>query len=547
MKQKKGNVSLKSPLNSVKNDSIVKKQHISGANTPAKGTPGKVNQKKTGKTPVKVVPPKKVEEEEVDDSEEEEDSGADVAAGVADDAGDSGAEEQDEDVAEDEDEDDEDEDEDGGNGDLDNDAEQDDDEPVEAPIGRKTTETQKVSKSKKAKAAVEIGVPKIKTGALPKDFPQDQVLVVKNLPKQYKQIDLVEIFAKYGTLHTIHNIHGPVSSVAYIAYTAPEEAEAAQAATDNNAKVKGVTINVNVQTPNPKKVKKAESKQKASEEKQTAIEDKKRKIQESKSRTVYIKSLKSGTTEDQVREHFAECGEIESVNVFSRHQHSYGFVCFEDESSIAAATKLHNSVLNGMNIWVLQSDQQVKEVTKDPQRTILIKNNQSLESIDPAKLDSIFSKCGEIESTSILCKKNVLAFITFKDEKGAKKALKLNGSSSQGLDLEIEEYKVITPKHKTTVFIQNVKPGVTENEIREIFASTGPIESVNVLGGFATVKFEDTESFCKAFLLNETYIRGQLIFLEPYSERKQSILRNQNRKRPAPFNKGGHSKKLKTN
>lgn len=55
--------------------------------------------------------------------------------------------------------------------------------------------------------------------------------------------------------------------------------------------------------------------------------------------------------------------------------------------------------------------------------------------------------------------KNVLAFVTFKDQKSAKKALKLNGTSAQGIDLEIEEYKVITPKYKTTVFVQNVRAG----------------------------------------------------------------------------------------
>lgn len=52
-----------------------------------------------------------------------------------------------------------------------------------------------------------------------------------------------------------------------------------------------------------------------------------------------------------------------------------------------------------------------------------------------------------------------MAFITFKDQKAAKKALKLNGTSVQGIDLEIEEYKVNTPKSKSTVFVQNLRSG----------------------------------------------------------------------------------------
>lgn len=95
--------------------------------------------------------------------------------------------------------------------------------------------------------------------------------------------------------------------------------------------------------------------------------------------------------------------------------------------------------------------------------------------------------------------------------------------------------------------------GVTQEEIRELFASTGPIESVNVFNNFAIVKFEDTDSFCKAFLLNESYVRGQIIFLEPYSEKKQAVLRKIhqkpgfNRKRPADSQQKGFAKKSKPN
>ncbi|XP_011194874.2 DNA-binding protein modulo [Zeugodacus cucurbitae] len=563
MKQKKGNAVAKSPLNGVKNDSIIKKQK-SEVSTPAKGTPAKKNQKKFGKTPVKEVPPKKVEVEEEDESEEEEDSGADVAEDIINEAEDSNAEDQEED---DEDDDDDDDDEDDDNeGLLDNEAEEDDDEgddnaeddeddeePAEAPIEKQPTEVPAKAKSKKSKSSEETGVQKIKTGALPKDFPKEQVLVVKNLPKQYKQIDIVEVFAKFGPLHAIHNIHGPVSSIAYVAYESPEEAEAAQAATNNTAKVKGAVLSVSIQAPNSKKVKKAELKKKTSEEKRESFEENKRKIEESKSRTIYVKNLKAGTTQDEVNSHFANCGAIESVKVITRGQNSFSFVCFENESAVPAALKLHNSILNDSNIWVLKSDQQFKEMTKDPQRTILLKNNTNLTNFESSKLEAIFSKVGEVETYSILCKKNVLAFITFKDQKAAKKALKLNGTSAQGIDLEIEEYKVITPKNKSSIFIQNLKQGVTEEEIRELFASTGPIESVNIINNFAIVKFEDTESFCKAFLLNESYLRGQIIFLEPYSDKKQQQLKKNhqkpgfNRKRPADSQHKGFAKKNKPN
>ncbi|XP_018798821.1 PREDICTED: DNA-binding protein modulo [Bactrocera latifrons] len=563
MKQRKSNVGVKSPLNGVKNDSIVKRQKNSEVSTPAKGTPAKNNQKKLGKTPVKEVPPKKVEleEEEEEESEEEEDSGADVAEDVVNEGEDSEAEDEEDNDNDDDDnendDDDESEEEDENIEELveneaeevdepeDDSEEDDDEEPAEVPIEKRASESSAKDKSKKPKSSDETGVQKIKTGALPKDFPKEQVLIVKNLPKKYKQIELVEIFAKFGTLDTIYNIHGPASCVAYVAYTSPEEAEAAQEATDKIAKVKGAVLKVSIQTPNAKKLKKAE-----------ALKEKKKKIEETKDRTIYVRNLKFGTTEDQIRSHFANCGAIESVNLYKKNPFPPTcFVCFEDESALPSAFKLHNSILNDNNIWVYKTHEIKGELAKDPQRTILLKNNSNLSNFEFSKLEGIFSKCGEIdvESSRIICKRNVLAFVTFKDQKAAKKALKLNGTSAQGIDLEIEEYKVIIPKNKSTVFIQNIKPGVTEEEIRELFASTGPIENVNVISNFATVRFADTDSFCKAFLLNESTLRGQVIFLEPYSEKKKDVLRKIhhkapfNRKRPAGSQFNSFAKRSKPN
>ncbi|XP_067616488.1 DNA-binding protein modulo [Eurosta solidaginis] len=560
MKQKKGNVSLKSPLNGAKNDCIAKTPKNVGPKTPAKGTPAKFTPKKGAKTPVKVVPPRDLVEEE----EEEEDSGADVAAGVIEaEASDVEEEEGGNDDSDDEEDDDaenggqdeeDDDDEDAENGGQDDEESDEDDDinvPDEAPIGKESEGlTPKLKKGNKANADNETGVPNIKTGALPKDFPKNQVLVVKNLPRTYKQIDLVEVFAKFGTLHTIYNNHGPNGSVAFVAYSSPEEAEAAQVATNEIAQVKGKTIAVNIQLTN-KKIKGTEDRKKSAEEKKASYEEKKRKIEESKDRTVYVKNLKRTITEDKIKEHFAECGDIESIRKVVRPPSCYAFITFTDVSSVSMALKRHYSILDEKNIWVMKSDVDVKEM-KDPLRTVIVKNTKSLEYVDPEILELAFSSCGEIENISILCTKNVLAFVTYKDPKCAKKALKLTGTTTEDLELEVEEYKVITPKSRLAIFIQNIKPDVTEEDIRERFASCGPIENVIVnKHGYAIVRFEDMDGFCKSFSLNETFLHGNMLFLEPYSEKKQVMLKKKhtsplNRKRQgAPYQKSGYGKKRK--
>ncbi|XP_065372473.1 DNA-binding protein modulo [Calliphora vicina] len=357
---------------------------------------------------------------------------------------------------------------------------------------------------------------KVKTGEIPSTVPANKIVHVTKLPKKCKQVDVVEAFAKYGAIDQIHIVTTPGGTVANVAY---KTEKAATAALEANKKVKVLDSLIWV----TKYAKSSDKKQKT-------------KINESRERSVYVRYLKAGTTEDQLRAHFEGCGEMERVKLVNKFNTTFGFVTFTDTSSKEAALKLHNSVLNDVNIGVCENNENPTQVGQlyDEKLTVMVKNKQSFECVEVAKLESIFSKCGEIESMDIVCKKNVLAFITYKTEQAAQKALKLNGKTEQGIELESELYNPFNKK--TAIYISNLPKECTEEDLTKCFSRAGEITNIVHKGGYAIIRFVDSDAYCKSFLFNESFIKKQMIFVEPHSIRKKAVMKS---KIPKNFQKKG--------
>ncbi|XP_061396378.1 DNA-binding protein modulo-like [Musca vetustissima] len=353
---------------------------------------------------------------------------------------------------------------------------------------------------------------KVKVGPVADDVPIDCIVHVNKLPKKTKVIDIVEVFAEYGPIDTVHIQEGPAACTANIAFKNAKSATAALSA--DKASIKGSNISVTKKQISAKKQKKT----KESAPKEDARE-----------RTVYVKFLKRGTTEEQLREHFSACGDIEDVRIILKNSIAYGFVAFTEKKMVKEALKLHNSILNGSTIGVLESSADNNKVSKrDPSLTIVLKNTQNLESVEGDKLESIFEKCGEIESMDVVCRKNTLAFITFKEKEAVEKAYKLNGKKVKDISLDLEAYNPDKPK--TSIFVSHIGKDVTEEDLKEHFSKSGDISSVILKKGFAIIHFKDSDGYCKSFLLNESILKGQMLFLEPHSIRKQTMLKTKNNK-----------------
>ncbi|XP_075154561.1 modulo [Haematobia irritans] len=360
---------------------------------------------------------------------------------------------------------------------------------------------------------------KVATGPICDDIPYDRILHINKLPKKCKVIDIVEVFAEYGPIDTVHIQEGLVDSTANISF---KNANATTLALSANKKlIKGSPIVVTMKQNNAKKIKKANEKASANE---------------SRDRSVYVKFLKRGTTEEQLKLHFSSCGDVENVRVIIKNSITYAFVTFSTKEMVADALALHNSVLNGNTIGVFESSVDAAEqmAKRDPTLTVMLRNNQHLEHIEGKKIESIFKKCGEIESMDVICRKNCLAFITFKSPSAVEKAFELNGKTVEDIALEVVAYNPEKPK--TSIFIINIARDVNEEDLRNHFSKSGDISSVILKKGFAIIHFKDSDGYCKSFLQNESLLKGQMIFLEPYSFKKNKVLKfkqNQGKKRPS--------------
>lgn len=332
----------------------------------------------------------------------------------------------------------------------------------------------------------------------------DKTIVVSNLPDEdeYTEKDLVAAFSKYGPIQTIKPIDSKPGS-ALISFKKLKAARKAVAEGNVTLKTNTETITLNLTRRKSDTIKKER--------------DVRRDC------TVFVKNLKKGITAEKLKKHFANCGDIDDVTLILKR--GFGFITFKKPESVQAALKLHCTVLSGTTIGVYLHNIDNKMAIRDPKRTIFLRNMQKLGSVSKEKLEKVFENVGEIQDIDIVCGKNVLAFITFKDPESMVNAQKLDGSTVDGLQLEIRQYNFPTFNTNTSVFMMNVKPGVTEAEIRKFFEYAGEISNISIKNGFAVAKFADTDGFCKSFLLNEAILAGQPVFLEPFSEKKSYYIK----------------------
>lgn len=192
------------------------------------------------------------------------------------------------------------------------------------------------------------------------------------------------------------------------------------------------------------------------------------KLQKEKNNKTYtglhIRNLVHKTSEEQLKEHFKACGEIEQVKVVEKAKKTFAFVVFKDEASEAEALKLHNSVLNGVNIIVVKNDPSFSEAKwvdrYEENRTVVVKNKQSFENLDNEKvnkLQEVFAKYGEIERMDVLCREHTLAMVIYKNEADAQKAFELNNTTVNDFEIELQSFeKKGFINNNTTIFVSNL-------------------------------------------------------------------------------------------
>ncbi|XP_059146197.1 RNA-binding protein 34-like [Physella acuta] len=173
-------------------------------------------------------------------------------------------------------------------------------------------------------------------------------------------------------------------------------------------------------------------------------------------------------------------------------------------------------------------------------RTIFVGNCPL--SADKKVLKKLFKEYGDIETIRFRCApaaepdlprraivitknfhekcNNYVAYVVFKEEDSAKKALERNGYVLDGLHLRVD-IAAMFKKHdkKRSIFVGNLPFTITEEELRDHFEDCGEIINVRVvrdrqtnLGkGICYVQFESKDSVSLALKLNKSELQGRPI------------------------------------
>eukprot|EP01098_Paradermamoeba_levis_P009047 TRINITY_DN3748_c1_g1_i1.p1 TRINITY_DN3748_c1_g1~~TRINITY_DN3748_c1_g1_i1.p1 ORF type:complete len:454 (+),score=158.77 TRINITY_DN3748_c1_g1_i1:41-1363(+) len=157
--------------------------------------------------------------------------------------------------------------------------------------------------------------------------------------------------------------------------------------------------------------------------------------------TVFVGNLPLDIHEEEIREYFAFCGEIENVRVVrdptTNLGKGIGYVTFQERDSVVAALGLHESKLKGRSIRVFPAQKQ-KQPHKPTHKSE--QNESSFQSNNPNKSNAMRRLKGKGQS---------VGFEGQRSEEGVKPRLKIHSNKSKN-DHNIKKKKPNkSPKNKT--------------------------------------------------------------------------------------------------
>ncbi|KAH8547934.1 hypothetical protein BGW37DRAFT_508456 [Umbelopsis sp. PMI_123] len=260
------------------------------------------------------------------------------------------------------------------------------------------------------------------------------------------------------------------------------------------------------------------------------------------SRTIYVGNLDSRVSDQQVQDVFASVGSVESLKIMSPRKHTnyqygqqagfnYGFI---EYTEAASAEKAINE-FNGKKVfnhelkvnWAQGSNTGGKEDTSS--HFHLFVGDLAPEITDEA-LNAAFSNFGPLTDAHVMWdqlsgKSRGFGFVVYKEKADAEKALagmngqwlgsraiRCNWANQKGQTatpapipgqvLPIEIVISQAPAYVTTVYVGNLPPNLTQEEIAPVFGQFGIVHEIKMQAdrGFAFVKLDSHEGAANAIV-----------------------------------------------
>ncbi|UXI17553.1 hypothetical protein NH340_JMT03496 [Sarcoptes scabiei] len=150
--------------------------------------------------------------------------------------------------------------------------------------------------------------------------------------------------------------------------------------------------------------------------------------------------------------------------------------------------------------------------------------------IAPAKI-TLSKKTALLSNQINPNKKNVNAYVVFKDEDSVAKALELNGQKFENNIIQVDTIENDrTYDHSKSLFLGNLSFKANEEELREFFNDCGPIQSIRIVRdsqtgigkGFGYVNFKSNDSLVLALEKNGNLFKNREIRIKAYNYQKDS-------------------------
>ncbi|KAF7487739.1 RNA-binding protein 34 [Sarcoptes scabiei] len=150
--------------------------------------------------------------------------------------------------------------------------------------------------------------------------------------------------------------------------------------------------------------------------------------------------------------------------------------------------------------------------------------------IAPAKI-TLSKKTALLSNQINPNKKNVNAYVVFKDEDSVAKALELNGQKFENNIIQVDTIENDrTYDHSKSLFLGNLSFKASEEELREFFNDCGPIQSIRIVRdsqtgigkGFGYVNFKSNDSLVLALEKNGNLFKNREIRIKAYNYQKDS-------------------------
>jgi polyadenylate-binding protein len=268
--------------------------------------------------------------------------------------------------------------------------------------------------------------------------------------------------------------------------------------------------------------------------------------------SLYVGELHPDVTEAMLYELFAQVGPVSSIRVcrdaITRRSLGYAYVNFHNAGDCERALEqLNYAVIKGQACRLMWS-QRDPALRRSGVGNIFIKNLDK--SIDNKALHDTFAAFGHILSCKVVTDEQGVSrsygYVHFETQEAANQAVeKVNGMLLNGTKVfvgphvsrkerrsRLDELKA----HFTNVFVKNLDEETTDEELRDLFANHGDIQSAVVQRdesgrsrGFGFVNFtvhEEAQTAVEA--LNDTEFKGRRVFVgraQKKSERTEELRR----------------------